>query len=591
VQVSILRQKGIVKKRTAWLFIIFALFYVVIAGRLFWVQVYDNSRYKKWAGFIRSRKLVIPASRGDILDRNGRPLAFSVESASVFANRNEAKDKLPEIADEVSSIIGVSREDLMRKLQGRGTIIWLGKKLDPSVGEKIEECGSDLPGVGVEDGTKRVYPSGGLAAQILGFTNSTGKGAEGLEHTLNNILAGENGLCKAELDARRRIISETRRQIKDPKNGKDVYLTIDMNIQNIAEVALNKMAKQYKPQSACAIVMDPHTGEILALANYPGFDPNHPAKSNSSFWRNRAVADLYEPGSTLKAVTVSAALEEGISQYQVVAHCSGVERIGKRTIRCSLHYPFGNGHGAVDMYRLIQQSCNIASAHLAFRMGAKKVYKYEKAFGLFDRIDAGFGCEAAGSLLPPDEWSQIQLGNIGFGQGIAVNALQMTNVYSTIANDGIRLEPRIIREIRNPDGSIYKRYKTVSAGRVISEHTVLTMKKLLVSCVLDGTGKPAKIPGRTVAGKTGSAQIAGKGGYESGSFIASFMGFAPAFKPRLVIAVVVNRPKDSHWGATVAAPVFKEIGEKTLWYLKVPAEAPVDDKENNKQDSNGKPLA
>lgn len=582
-------QKGNVKKRAVCLFILFTLLYIVIVGRLFWVQVYDNSRYKKWAGVIRARDIVMPASRGNILDRNGRPLAFSVESVSVFVNRNEAKGKLPEIAGEVASIIGAERESLMQKLQGKSTIVWLGKKLDPSIGNKIGECRSELPGVGVVDDTKRVYPSGGLAAQVLGFTNSAGKGAEGLEYTLDELLTGKDGLCRAELDARRRIISETRTQVKDPRNGKDVYLTIDMNIQNIAEVALNKMAEQYKPQSACAIVMDPNTGEILALANYPGFDPNNPGGSNSSIWRNRAVADLYEPGSTLKAVTVSAALEEGIGEHQVIASCSGVEKIGKRRIRCTLHHPYMDGHGSVDMYRLIQQSCNIASARLAFRLGAQKLYDYEKAYGLFDKIDAGFGCEAVGTLQTPDKWSMMQLGNIGFGQGIAVNALQMANVYATIANGGNRLEPRIIREIKNSDGSVYKHFKTKSVGRVISDDTAHTVKKLLVDCVVNGTGKPAAIPGRTVAGKTGSAQIAGRGGYESGAFIASFIGFSPAYDPRLVIAVVVNRPKDSHWGSTVAAPVFKEIGEKALWYLKVPAEVPVDEN-NNKQDGNGKRL-
>lgn len=565
--------------------------YLAIAGRLVDVQFYRNDRYKKWASHIRFRDISLPASRGAIYDRTGRPMAVSIETASVYANRNEVRDPSATAA-RVAALLGPGFHIPESKFEGSSSIVWLGRQLDPRVCERVAKVSSELPGVGVQRDTKRVYPAGMLAAHILGFANFYGKGIEGLEHTLDSVLSGKDGLDRGELDARRRVIPETRREVRKPEDGKDVYLTIDTTIQHIAEQAVARMAEQFKPHSAQAIVMDPQTGEILALVNYPAYDPNRPKAVESSVWRNRAVADLYEPGSTLKTVTVAAALEEGVSQYEVVAHCTGHESINKGRIRCSLHHPFMSGHGPVDMYRLIQQSCNIGAAHLAYKLGPKKLYSYEKAFGLLDKIDAGFGCEVAGRTIPPENWQPMRLANIGFGQGIAVTPLQMASVYATIANGGVYVEPQIIREIRNPDGSVYKPFEVKNARRVVSRANAHIMSKLLVSCVLEGTGKTAKVPGRLAAGKTGSAQVPKpKGGYESGAFIASFMGFVPAYNPRLVIAVVVNRPKGSHWGATVAAPVFREIGEKALWYLKVPADNPPEPDEKPEKQADRKRLA
>ncbi len=583
--------RAFVKKRTGLLFAIFAVLYIAIAWRLVSIQVLDSGRYEKWAERIRERKIVIPASRGRICDRNGQVLAVSIEAASIFANRSEVKDP-QQTAIRVAALLGTEAQTLEDRINGANTtIVWLGRKVDPRVGDAINKARAELPGIGVERDAKRVYPAGSLAAQIVGFTNSYNQGLEGMEAVLNDILSGREGRVCAELDAERRIIPETRHSMKDPEDGKDVYLTIDIGIQHIAEQALANMAKTYRPESACAIVLDPHTGEILALANYPSFDPNKPKSTDSKRWRNRAVADLYEPGSTLKLVTVAAALNEGISPYKVVAQCTGCETIKGGKIRCALHHPYLDGHGGVDMYKIIQQSCNIAAAHLAFRLGSKKLYEYEKAFGLLDRTEAGFGCEAVAKMLPPEQWRTIRLANVGFGQGIAVTPLQMAAVYSTIANDGVYVEPRILHQIRNADGTVCKTYKPAKVRRVISKEAARSAKRMLASCVQSGTGKTAAIEGRTCAGKTGSAQIAKpKGGYEPGAFISSFIGFAPVEKPKLVIAVVVNRPQGSHWGATVAGPVFKEIGEKALWYLRVPSETPRKKQINPRQQGDHKSL-
>jgi stage V sporulation protein D (sporulation-specific penicillin-binding protein) len=567
--------RGFVRKRTTLLFLVFALFYVAVAGRLFYLQVLRQDHFKKKAAAIRFRTIPIHASRGSIYDRNGDPLAVNIETASIFANLREMPDK-SKTAYQVAMLLDQKPDSIEAKLNGGRSFVWLDRQIDARIGDEVWKKRTSLPGIGVQRDTKRVYPSGPLAAQILGFTNIDSVGIEGLEHVCNGILKGADGEYRAELDSCRRVIPETRHITRSPENGKNVYLTIDMTIQHIAEQAIDKMAEKYHPRSACAIVMDPSTGEILALANYPTFDPNTARKSKPLLWRNRAVADLYEPGSTLKMVTAAAALNEGVSPYSIIANCTGQEKIKGGRIRCVLHKPYLDGHGGTDMYRMIEQSCNIAAAHLAMRLGSKKLYKYEKAFGLIDKTHAGFGCEAPCSIMPPENWRLMRLANIGFGQGLATTPIQMAGVYATIANHGVRVEPTIIREIRNTDGTVYKAFKRGKKTRVISSEAAKIATKLLVNCVEHGTGKTAKIDGRTVAGKTGSAQVAREDGrgYESGSYVASFMGFAPASKPRLVIAVVVNRPQGSHWGATVASPVFQEIGEKSLWYLKVPCDVP-----------------
>lgn len=570
---------------------IFVMLYLAVAGRLAYVQVFENEQYQKWADKIRSRDIAIPAERGTIYDRSGAVLAVNIETASIYADLREVRE--PEItACRVASIMGCDTDPIQTKLTGDKKFVWLGRQVDARIADRIRDERAKFKGIGYQRDTRRVYPAGALAAQILGFTNIDNKGVEGIECVVDDELGGQPGLTRAELDGSRRVIPETRHVVREPRAGHNVYLTIDLTIQHIAEQALARMGKKFKPYHACAIVIKPDTGEVLALANYPTYDPNKARSVKPALWRNRAVADLYEPGSTLKVVTVAAGLNEGYSARQVFASCSGKEQIGGGRIRCSLHHPYEAGHGTVDMYQIIRHSCNIGAAHLAFRLGAKRLYDYEKSFGLLNKPKSGFGCEAVGWVEPPDQWRAMRLANVGFGQGLAVTPLQMAGVYSTIANNGKYVKPHVIKEIRSAEGEIVKSYTGQPGHRVISEEAANELKRMLAACAEEGTGKTAQILGRTVAGKTGSAQVArsdGKG-YEASAFVASFMGFVPAYQPRLVIAVVVNRPQGSHFGATVAAPVFREIGEKSLWYMKVPSDAPIKAKPD-KPNSVRKPLA
>lgn len=596
------RSRGTVKKRASFLMVIFLCLFAAIAGRLIFIQLCRADQYAGWAKKLRFTNIHTLTTRGTIYDRAGRPLAMSVRSSSIYANTREVVD--PALAAQrLALLIGGQPEEYRQKIEGGSGIVWLARKIDPRYGDKVrrgygvESYGrvryERIPGIGVWFHKKRVYPAGTAAAHVLGFTNIEGKPLAGLEWQFNDILSNQDGLVRAEVDVRGRVIPwAPKKVVSRPKDGKDLFLTIDLVIQSAAEEALKHVAEKFHPESACAIVLDPRNGDILAMANYPSFDPNIALKFPSSTWVNRAVAHLYEPGSTLKTVTVAAALNEGISPNATLAYCTGKIRVGNSTIRCSLHHPFERGHGAVNMSNVIKYSCNIGAAELAMRLGADRLRRYEEAFGLLSRPKAGFSLEAVGYLPDADRWSTVRLANVAFGQGIAVTPLHMASVYATIANGGVYVPPRIVRGI-GENGKLLRSFKKGRSRRVISARVASQVTRMLVGCVEDGTGKNAKLQGYSVAGKTGSAQVAdprGRG-YLPDAVVASFIGFVPAEHPRFVIAVVVNRPKGSHFGATVAAPAFREIAEKALQYYRVPSsQSPVRTRLRDKDQSKSKSL-
>lgn len=569
------------KKRTVWLLLIFALLYGSIVARLFYIQVLKTERYRQFAEQIRLRQLKIAANRGIVYDRVGRQLAVNVPVCAVCAYPAEARwtsdnqktfkprltvEERQTVAQQVSSILDLDRPTIERALSSRRTFVYLKRQLPPEVGDKLHQA--DLPAVGVLPESKRVYPSGSLAAHVIGFTDIDGRGLEGIEREADRYLIGTDGFTIGEVDSRGRIIPDTRRGSVPPVEGHDVILTIDAYLQHAAEEALAKSVKNYSALGGTAIVLDPFTGEILALANCPTYNPNNRRGFPPRAWRNRAVADLYEPGSTLKLVTVAAGLEEGISPSGVVATCTSRGlTIGDKRIRCSLHAPYLAGHGGVNMPAIIRHSCNIGAASIALRLRPDKMYYYVKAFGLLDRPGSGLSGEAVLGLAPPQSWPKIKLANVGFGQGIAVSPLQMACAYATVANGGRLIQPQVIREVKDGQGKVVRAFEPRILRTVVSEDTARKMTDMLIGCVDEGTGKPSKIDGYSVAGKTGSAQ---KPPYDNPRFVASFMGFVPARHPRVVICVVIDEPKGSHWGATVAAPVFKEVAQKAMWYLRVP---------------------
>jgi len=581
-------------------FLVFALLYAVVAVQAVRLTTIERDKFVGWAEDMRKREREIRSPRGNIYDRNGAILAADLSTVSIYASPRMISSKVT--ARIISESLGVPEADIAAKLLKRSGRVCLAKDVDPRVWDKMRSLSlaqykelaqrekdraaregrsaKRIPpvfeGVWCEDGVRRCYPFGALASQVVGFTDFENKGVYGVEAAQNAEMAGTNGRYAAEVDVSGREIPGTRHVTVKPAEGRHVYLTIDANIQSIAERSLTSMARKYTPSDACVIVMDPHTGEILALANYPAYDANQASEVSNKLWRNRAVSDLYEPGSTMKAVTVAAGLNEGFSPTATIVHCSACEQIKGGRLVCPRHGKFMDGHGRVDMHAIMRDSCNIGAAHVAMRLGAKRMRHYAKEFGLLTRSDSGIPGESIYPLPPADKWGRLELANIGYGQAIAVTPMHMVSVFATIAAGGVRHKPQIVREVRDHKGRVVKTFAAGPGTRVISPQAARAITEMMTECVIEGTGKPAAVDGRSVAGKTGSAQIAlsnGRG-FEQGKLIVSFIGFAPASDPKLAIGVIVRRPNGAKWGSVVAAPVFKEIAEQSLWYLKVPPDMP-----------------
>lgn len=582
----------LVKARMRYTLYALAFVYLLLGLRLFYIQVIRASFYQEKANE-RFTKIPLLARRGTIYDRNGKKLAFTVDAYDIYIHPEKIKDK-PAVAAKLAPLIDWNEARLLAKLESRSAFTYLVRKADVDTWLKVKEV--NLPGVGANPTTKRVYPGGSLCAHIVGFCNVDGMGMEGLEKAFDKELRGEDGYVKVEMDARRVVIPGSRSERVEAIHGRDIVLTVDSSLQHILETELREMYSARSAVGASAVVMDPKTGEILAIANMPTYDLNQPGKSDADSRRNRAVTDLYEPGSTLKTLTACAALEEGVIGLHDTFYCKGSMVIGRRTVRCSLHPPFMAGHGACDVAKTLKYSCNMGAANMGLKLGKEKLFQYEKAFGLYEKPGTGLPGEISGYAQKWQDWPDVQVANIAFGQGIAVTPVQLTRAYCAIANGGLLMQSHLIKEIRHPDGTPEEIRKPAVVRRVISEETADVVADMLQGVVADGTGKTARVEGYRVAGKTGSAQKASTTGrgYLSGRFIASFVGFLPVSDPRVVILVAVDEPKGTHWGATVAAPVFQPVAREAMWRLKVapdahqkPETSVADDVEMPKKPANG----
>jgi stage V sporulation protein D (sporulation-specific penicillin-binding protein) len=438
--------------------------------------------------------------------------------------------------------------------------------VDAALGERIARA--NLPGIGVLPSTKRVATDGGLAPHVLGFTDVDGSGLDGLERGLDPLLAGTPGVLKAEFDPQRRPIPGTIRREDPARDGHDVVLTLDADIQHTSEVSLAKSVTAHQAEAGTVVVLDAKTGHILALANSPDYDVNRRGGVSAASRTNRAVSAPFEPGSTLKVMTVAAALEEGKIRPNSRFYCAGQRRIGRRTIRCA----HGERHGNESVTDVIRNSCNMAAAECGFRLGKTKLWDYERRFGFGERTGAGVPGESRGLLSPPSTWSDIQLSNVAFGQGIAVTPLQLAAAYGAIANDGVWMRPRIVLGTRAPgapEGAVDP-LPLEPGQRVVSAGVAREMRRMLQAVVDNGTGKSAALDGYTAGGKTGTAQIAERGRY-GGKYVASFVGMAPVNDPQFVILVAVTAPRTGgYFGGVVAGPVFREIAEKALLSRRTP---------------------
>ncbi|MBW3625117.1 MAG: penicillin-binding protein 2 [Armatimonadetes bacterium] len=551
----------VIKRRTEGLFLIFFIAYALIAMRLAYVQVVQHNWYAQKAKKWHSTEIPLIARRGPILTRDGRPLAVTVQCANVFIRpRNLKPEEREKALQGMARALGKPVEELRPKIESDKKFVYLARRIEMPAVQKIKEM--DLPGVGIEEGQmKRVYPNNSLASNLIGFTDIDGHGREGIEKTYDKSLTGRDGLAVAQVDARRKVIADTQIVQAPARDGKPMRLSIDFGLQSAAETELDEMAKLYKPAGATCTVMDVHTGEVLAMATYPRFDPNQPGKFDADHRRNRPVTDTYEPGSTLKTVTIASALDHGTINLNSTYSCAGREKIGKKAIRCVIHAPFKKGHGTVDPKLLIEHSCNIATAKIGLQMQEHKLKEYMRRFGLAEKTGIELSGEEKGIFPEANKkWANMRTANVAFGQGISVTPIQLLTAYSAVANGGKLVQPTIL-----------KRTRPVKARQIITPQAAAETRDLLQACVANGTGKPAKIRGYRVGGKTGSAQKVTPGiGYKGRKFIASFASVVPIQKPRIAILVTVDEPKGTHWGAVAAAPVVREVARQAVIELGIP---------------------
>jgi len=549
-------------RRINAVFLFFLVFLLLCIARLFFIQFFRSNYLKGIADKQHKLFVELEPRRGTIYDSHLKPQAVNISTDSLYAQASAIPDKDKEkIIRELLPILNVDYAYLKDRLYRKKSFIWLARKITPWQAEAIKKL--DIKGVGFIRESKRCYPNGYLASHVIGFAGLDNKGLEGIELCYDKYLKGESGFAFFLRDARQKRLDLYEKMVL-PKDGYDVILTIDEVIQYIAERELDNIYKTYHANGASIVVIDPHTGAILALANRPTFDPNEHAKSNKEQMRNRSICDLFEPGSSFKIVTASAALEERKVVEEDRFFCeNGAYRVATHILHD--HRP----HGWLTFREVIEQSSNIGTTKVAQILGPDVLYRYMRLFGFGKKLGIDLPGEISGMTKEPRLWSKVSIGAVPIGQEVGVTALQLATAVSVIANGGQLMKPYIVKEIRDRQGETINAFSPLLIRKVISLDTAARMKKILIGVVENGTGKLAKVPTFTAAGKTGTAQkLEPNGAYSHNKFVASFIGFAPAEDPLIAIAVVVDEPHPYYFGGVVAAPAFKNVVSDTLKYLK-----------------------
>ena len=534
---------------------VFFMLLVVALGRAFQLCVIEGASFKELAARQQRQRVALPPERGPIVDRYGDALALAVESAGVYVRpRNLPSDLnvVPALAKTLDLPLGTVAD----RARDKSPFVWLLRTATPEQADAIAAFG--FHGVGSEPTWRRFYPRDALAGQVMGFSGIDSQGLEGVELACDKYLRGAGESLSVDRDARgRRMLTEGAWQPL-PRQGAKVELTIDASLQQVTESELNAAVVQRRATAGAAIVMDPTTGEILALANVPRFDPNQVGVSTPEQWRNRVIADTYEPGSTMKAVLAAAALEAGVVRPDDRVYCeNGHYAVGRRVVHDHERY------GWLSFAEVIKHSSNIGAAKTGERLGAARFGTALQSFGFGKPTRIDLPGEVPGLVSPPEKWARINLVTTSFGQGIAVTALQMVRAYAAIANGGKLMRPYIVRRVVAADGSVLRENKPEVVAQPVSTETASIVTDLLRGVVEGGTGTNARIDGVPVAGKTGTAQkVDGKTGhYSARDRMSSFIGYVPADAPRLVILVVIDSPRTATYGGTVAAPVFRAVAE------------------------------
>lgn len=570
---------------------LFTLLFGGVLGRLLYLQTVRSQELRLASaryGGLREHRWTVYGTRGFIKDRRGNILAMDVNSLSVYI-RTKAVTEPALVARTLAPVVGVPSATIERLIRDRQrahvrTAFFLKREIVGEKAEMLRECvarekerlrvdarrlaktgkppTSWLDGVDILEEPRRWYPYGPIASALIGFTNRDEQGVSGVEWLYDKTLSADRAEVRGVVGANGQILAGTRVVQGEMHNGGNVLLTIDVNIQSIAEECLQEVMQKHHPAGACAVVMDVRNGDLLAVANLPHMDLNQRERElkehGLNVTRNLAGTFLFEPGSTFKPITVASAMNAGLVRDGSRFYCTGSKKIGKHTIHCAWHGG-SRAHGNQNLKEVVAHSCNVATATIGLKLGPRTLYDAVQRFGFLRAPVAG---SIAGRLSPPSEWQAIRTANVAFGQGIQVTPIGLAAAYAVIANEGNYVRPRLQLDM------------PVETYPVLSPDVASKMREYLIAVVDEGTGKLAKIRGYPVAGKTGTAQkvIPGKRGYARGKYVASFVGFAPADDPRIVVLVVVDEPRNGYFGGVVAAPAFARITEQVLAYLGVPAQ-------------------
>ena len=564
-----MKAQDVLLKRKIYAFL--GLFVVLTLGLMagaFHHQVLKREQYLTWARKQEIKPVRLTPLRGRILDRRGSPLALSLEVGSVFAHPGLVKNP-QEKAALLSKVLGLTAKKLEAEMRKEAPFTWLARQIPIEKAQAVKDL--ELFGIGMEKEGRRYYPNRDLAGHIIGFAGIDSQGLEGLEWGFDSYLRGPEITLMLQHDAYGRTLWQEVALESARKAACELHLTLDLRIQSVAERAVNEAVENTGAQSGTAVVMDPRSGEVLAIACVPRFNPNRFPEQTSEQWRNRAIADTFEPGSTMKAILISAALQEGVVDEETLIDCE----MG--------HFPYGghmihdmHPHGVMPVREVIAKSSNIGTAKIADQLEAKTLWNYLQLFGFGQATGLDLPGEATGTLSNWKGWAKITKANHAFGQGFAITAMQLANAFSVLANGGFLLEPYVVSRILDENGKVLVAKGPRAVRRVLTKRTADRVMSVLESVVEGGTGKNARIPGFRVAGKTGTAQIFdhATGAYSNGRSVVSFTGIVPADRPELVIAVVLTEPKGRASGGMMAAPVFRDIAVHSLHYRGVPAETP-----------------
>ena len=548
--------------RVASILILFLVLYVALASRAFQLQVVSGETLKKLADGQHKKSLTLYPERRFIFDRNGQKLAATVMADSVYVDPSNVKEHR-KVSSKLSSILGIKRQKIVKALSNQGSFRWVARQISPIKAERIRAL--NLEGVHLIQEPKRFYPHREMAGHVLGFAGLDSTGLEGLEVKYDEYLKGVPKEVVWGRDAKGQKI-----YLSDNADGMDdgscsLFLTIDSKIQYIVESQLREAIEGTGARGGSVIVMDPGTGEVLAMANEPMFNPNTFSIYPADARRNRAVTDCFDPGSVFKPFLAAAALEEGLIAESDTFDCeNGSYTVGNRVVHDAQNEKFQE----LSLAEIIKYSSNIGSIKVAERLGRKNFYHYIKMFGFGSKTGVDLPGESSGILRDSNDWDDIDFATIAFGQGISVTAIQLVAAMSAIANDGVLMKPHVVRCMVNKKGMVVKEFKPEEVRRVISPETSHRIASIMTDVVEgeEGTGRNARIANLSVAGKTGTSQKFDfdRGRYSDDKVEASFIGFFPADDPHLVIFVVLNEPEKDRWGGTAAAPVFRKISEQIL---------------------------